>query len=60
MAPLNTVIAEGDIKANSPSSMLEGEDNPLPSEGTSSNVLYITDWFPPEPLPKTEFTALPT
>lgn len=26
----------------------------------SSNVTYITDWLPAEPLPSKEFTAIPT
>ena len=62
MAPLNTRKPDEDINASSPSSFVEDEDNqPLPRESQeSSNVLYITDWLPNEPLPCKEFTALPT
>lgn len=30
------------------------------SEADASNVMYISDWLPPEPLTTKEFTALPT
>ncbi|KAJ8718994.1 hypothetical protein PYW07_016550 [Mythimna separata] len=67
MAPLKAPeVDDEDIDSNSPSSFVEGEDNEekkdsMSSQGPeSSNVLYITDWLPPEPLPCKEFTALPT
>lgn len=61
--PMKVVKADEDMNVNSPSVFLEGQDNsPMPVEESpeSSNVLYITDWLPPEPLPCKEFTALPT
>ncbi|KAJ8724466.1 hypothetical protein PYW08_015940 [Mythimna loreyi] len=63
MVPLKKAPkVDDDINANSPSPLFEGEDNnPMSSENPeSTNVLYITDWLPPETLPCKEFTALPT
>ncbi|CAH1635655.1 unnamed protein product [Spodoptera littoralis] len=62
MIPFEKEKVDSGSKTNSPSPSEENEDdyyvakeNPSPS-----NVMYVTDWLPPEPLNCREFTALPT
>ncbi|CAH0584434.1 unnamed protein product [Chrysodeixis includens] len=64
MVPLKTLMedkADDDIGRITPVSIKEGEENAGAKERTEqSNVMYITDWLPPEPLSNKEFKALPT
>ncbi|PZC86101.1 hypothetical protein B5X24_HaOG213059 [Helicoverpa armigera] len=61
MVPLKTIKTDDEANEGSSSPFLEGEDSDgVAKPGQSSNILYITDWLPPEPLPYKEFTALPT
>nr|XP_021195097.2 RING finger protein 17 [Helicoverpa armigera] len=61
MVSLKTIKTDDEANEGSSSPFLEGEDSDgVAKPGQSSNILYITDWLPPEPLPYKEFTALPT
>lgn len=65
MVPLKSIIkenSEGESSANTSMSVRESDDSKDRSTESpeSSNVMYITDWLPPEPLTCKEFTALPT
>ncbi|KAH9628576.1 hypothetical protein HF086_010310 [Spodoptera exigua] len=62
MVPLKKEKLDIGSNTNSPSPSQEGEDiKYIAKEDPSpSNVMYITDWLPPEPLNSREFTALPT
>uniref|UniRef100_A0A2A4JVM1 RING finger protein 17 n=1 Tax=Heliothis virescens TaxID=7102 RepID=A0A2A4JVM1_HELVI len=61
MVPLKTLKSDDETNESSPSPCPDGENNDsISTSGQPSNVLYISDWLPPEPLPCKEFTALPT
>ncbi|XP_022825812.1 RING finger protein 17 [Spodoptera litura] len=62
MIPLEKEKVDSGSKTNSPSPSQENEDNYYDTKEnpSPSNVMYVTDWLPPEPLNCTEFTALPT
>lgn len=62
MVPLKSLIENKSDDNNdriTPVSISDGEEITRAKQ-ESSNVMYITDWLPPEPLPCKEFTALPT
>ncbi|XP_075975850.1 tudor domain-containing protein qin isoform X2 [Anticarsia gemmatalis] len=61
MAPVDKRIDTGSNR-DTPSPIAEDEDTPRPKadKGGSSNVMYISDWLPPEPLPVKEFSGIPT
>ncbi|KAF9799905.1 hypothetical protein SFRURICE_013642, partial [Spodoptera frugiperda] len=62
MKPLEKEKVDSRSKTNSPTPSQEDEDNysGTKEDPSPSNVMYITDWLPPEPLNCREFTALPT
>lgn len=62
MKPLEKEKVDSRSKTNSPTPSQEDEDNysSTKEDPSPSNVMYITDWLPPEPLNCREFTALPT
>ncbi|CAB3235551.1 unnamed protein product [Arctia plantaginis] len=58
--PITKKSENENIRA-SPSSSLESDDNyHKPQNVDISNVMYVSDWLPPEPVTTKEFTGIPT
>lgn len=55
--PLPKFFPESPTTSTTP---IENEDGTDGLEPEASNVMFISDWLPPEPFPSIEFTGMPT
>lgn len=60
MEPITKKSVNENIRA-SPTSSVESDDNHHNAQTLEmSNVMYVSDWLPPEPVTVKEFTGIPT